>query len=89
MQRGGGAGEPRAARTMAVTAAAGVTRTRWWPGRLAWTLWALAMLGLAVCVWLDQLLRQTGRPKLAVLNPSAISPVLGAVIVATVEWPAE
>jgi len=69
---------------MAVTAAAGVTRTRWWPGRLAWMLWALAMLGLAVCVWLDQLLRQTGRPELAVLTPSAISPVLGAVIVATV-----
>jgi hypothetical protein len=69
---------------MAVTAAAGVTRTRWWPGRLAWMLWALAMLGLAVCVWLDQRLRQTGRPELAVLTPSAISPVLGAVIVATV-----
>jgi len=69
---------------MAVTAAAGVTRTRWWPVRLAWMLWALAMLGLAVCVWLDQLLRQTGRPELAVLTPSAISPVLGAVIVATV-----
>jgi hypothetical protein len=84
MQRGGGAGEPRAGRTMAVTAAAGVTRTRWWPARLAWTLWVLAMLWLAVCVWLDQLLRQTGRPELAVLTPSAISPVLGAVIVATV-----
>jgi hypothetical protein len=42
------------------------------------------MLGLAVVVWLDQLLRQVGRPDLPVLTPSAISPVVGAVIVATV-----
>jgi two-component system, NarL family, sensor kinase len=51
---------------------------------LAWALWALTILGLAVTVWLDQLLRQTGQSKLVVLIPSAISPLLGAVIVATV-----
>jgi hypothetical protein len=57
---------------MVVTAVARVTRTRWWPGRLAWVLWVLAILGLAVTVWLDQLLRQTGRPELLALTPTAI-----------------
>jgi hypothetical protein len=56
----------------------------WWPGGVAWALWALAILGLAVVVWLDQLLRQAGRPELVVLIPTAIAPVLGAVSVATV-----
>ena len=35
-------------------------------------------------VWLDQLLRQTGRPELVVLNPTAFAPVLGALSTATV-----
>ena len=69
---------------MAVTTTAGVTRARWWPAGLAWALWALAMLGLAVLVWLDQLLRQTAQPELVVLTPTAFAPVLGAVSVATV-----
>jgi hypothetical protein len=34
---------------------------RWWPGGLAWALWALGMVGLAVVPWLDRLLRQAGR----------------------------
>jgi hypothetical protein len=42
------------------------------------------MLGLAVTVWLDQLLRQAGRQDLLVVTPTAIAPLLGAVIVATV-----
>jgi cytochrome bd-type quinol oxidase subunit 2 len=69
---------------MAVTSAPRRTRTRWWPGGVAWALWALAILGLAVVVWLDQLLRQAARPELVVLIPTAIAPVLGAVSVATV-----
>jgi hypothetical protein len=69
---------------MAVTTTARVTRTAWWPAGLAWALWALAMLGLAVLVWLDQLLRQAAQPELVVLTPTAIPPVLGAVSVATV-----
>ena len=44
---------------------------RWRPAWLAWGLWALAMLGLTVLVWVDQLLRQTGRPELIVLTPTA------------------
>jgi hypothetical protein len=53
-------------------------------------LWTLTMLGLVVLVWLDQLLRQTGRPELVVLNPTAFAPVLGAVSTATSGrwWPA-
>jgi hypothetical protein len=54
-----------------------------WPSGLAWVLWALAMLGLAMFVWLDQLVRQAARPELVGLTSSAISPVLGAVLVAT------
>ena len=62
---------------MAVTAAAGVTRTRRWPGRLAWALWALAVLELAVAVWVDQLLRQTGRPDLVFLTRRPSPPCSG------------
>jgi hypothetical protein len=64
-----------------------VARAPWWRWRrawLAWVLWALAIVGLAVTVWLDQLLRQTGQPELVVLVPSAIAPLLGAVSMATV-----
>ena len=59
-------------------------RTQRWPALLAWGLWTLNLLGLAVVVSLDQLLRQTGRPEVVVLKPSALAPVLGAVSTATV-----
>jgi hypothetical protein len=55
-----------------------------WARVLAWVLWALALLGLVLVVWLDQLLRQTGRPELVVLVPSAVPPLLGMVSTATV-----
>ena len=58
--------------------------SRWRRAWLAWVLWALAIVGLVVTIWLDQLLRQTGRPELVVLIPTAIPPVLGAVSTATV-----
>jgi hypothetical protein len=54
-----------------VTAVARGTPTRRRPVALAWGSWTLAMLGLAVLVWLDHLLRQTGRPELGVLTPTA------------------
>jgi hypothetical protein len=38
---------------------------RWAPG-LAWLLWALTLSGLAAVFWLDQLLRQAGRPELTI-----------------------
>jgi hypothetical protein len=46
---------------MAVIPAARLARLRGWPGALAWTLWALVMLGLAVVAWLDHLLREAGQ----------------------------
>jgi hypothetical protein len=69
---------------MAVTASARGTGTRWRPALLAWGLWTLNLFSLVVLIWLDQLLRQTGRPELVVLNPTAFAPVLGAVTTATV-----
>ena len=58
--------------------------SRSWLVGIAWALWALAVLGLAVAAWLDQLLRRTGWPDLVVLTPEAVPPVLGSVCVATV-----
>ena len=67
-----------------MTAVTRGTRTRCRPTWLAWGLWTLTMVGLVVLAWLDQLLRQTDRPELVVLNPTAFAPVLGAVSTATV-----
>jgi hypothetical protein len=47
-----------------MTSAARLARPRRWPGVVAWTLWALAMVAWLVIPWLDQLLRQAGRPDL-------------------------
>jgi hypothetical protein len=69
---------------MAVTAAARVARTRWWPAGLAWALWALAMLGLAAVPWLDRLTSQAGRPDLAQFSGAALAAVLGHLSAATV-----
>ena len=49
---------------MPVTSATRVVRPRRWPGVVAWTLWALAMVAWLVIPWLDQQLRQAGRPDL-------------------------
>jgi hypothetical protein len=70
---------------MAVTSAPGLGRPRRWAAGLAWVLWALAMLGLAVVPWLDSLLRQAGRPDLVVLVPgSVVGPVVAVLSAATV-----
>src|SRR5215217_7854119 len=84
---GGGriGGGLRAARTTAVTSTAGLGRPRRWAAGLAWGLWALAMIGLAVVPWLDSLLRQAGRPDLAALVPgSIVGPILAMLSAATV-----
>jgi hypothetical protein len=70
---------------MAVTSATGLGRPRRWAAGLAWGLWALAMLGLAVAPWMDSLLRQAGRPDLVVLVPGNI--VRWRTVKATSEWP--
>jgi hypothetical protein len=50
---------------MPVTPATRLARPRLWPGVVAWTLWALATVAWLVIPWLDQQLRQAGRPDLA------------------------
>jgi hypothetical protein len=69
---------------MAVTPAARMARPRWWPGVVAWVLWALAMLGLPVIAWLDHLSQQAGRPELAQLTNGGWLPELAALSAATV-----
>ena len=57
------------------------------PGRtalLAWTLWLLALLGLAATGWLDHLLRQAGMPELTWFQAAGIADVVTAVSAATV-----
>jgi hypothetical protein len=67
-----------------VTPAAPLAQMRWRPGVVAWGLWMLAMLGLAVTVWLDHLLRRAGRPDLGTLTTFAIPPTLACVSASTV-----
>jgi hypothetical protein len=70
---------------MAVTSAAGPGRPRRWLAGLAWVLWALAMLGLAVVPWMDRLMIRAGRPDLAQLVPgSVVGPVLAVLSATTV-----
>jgi hypothetical protein len=68
-----------------MTSAAGLGQPRRWLAGLAWALWTLAMLGLAVVPWMDQLLRQAGRGDLAAFVPSnVVGPVLAMLSAATV-----
>src|SRR5215216_6800714 len=84
---GGGriGGGLRAARTTAMTSTAGLGRPRRWAAGLAWVLWALVMLGLAVVRWMDRLMIRAGRPDLAALVPgSVVGPVLAVLSATTV-----
>lgn len=47
---------------------------------VAWSLWALAMLGLAALAWFDHLLRRVGRADLAPLGTSDAAPYVVAVL---------
>jgi hypothetical protein len=68
-----------------MTSTAGLGRPRRWTAGLAWALWALAMLGLAVVRWMDELLRQAGRADLAALVPgSIVGPAVAVLSAATV-----
>jgi hypothetical protein len=55
-------------------------RPGWWSGVLAWSLWALTMLGLAVGAWLDHVLRQAGAPESAWLLQAGSVPLLVAAV---------
>jgi hypothetical protein len=70
---------------MAVTPVTHAARPRSWPGVLAWAVWALTMLGLAVAAWLNQLQHQAGSPETAwLLQPASIPLLVAAVSAATV-----
>ena len=56
---------------------------RWWLGALAWPLCGLSFLGVAATVWLDQLLRQAGRPEFVSVGAGAVS-LTGAAVIAAV-----
>jgi hypothetical protein len=66
---------------MAVIPAARLDRPGRWPGTVAWTLWALAMVACLVVPWLDRLLRQAGRPDVVQWD---LRPGIGLVSAATV-----
>jgi hypothetical protein len=51
---------------------------------LAWALWVLVLLGLAIALWLDHLLRQAGRPDLVSTDADAVPYLLALVSAATV-----
>jgi hypothetical protein len=68
-----------------MTSAAGLGRPRRWLAGLAWVLWALVMLGLAVVPWMDRLTIRAGRPDLAQLVPgSVVGPVVAVLSATTV-----
>jgi hypothetical protein len=69
---------------MAVTSTAGLGRPRRWPAVLAWALWALAMLGLAVVPWMDRLTIRAGRPDLTGWQGPLFVAVLGHLTATTV-----
>ena len=72
---------------MPATPPARVVRPRRWPGVVAWTLWALAMVAWLVIPWLDQQLRQAGwsdlvqwdlRPGVALVTAATVGAVLAS-----------
>ena len=68
-----------------VTPVAPAARPRRRAGVLAWAVWALTMLGLAVAAWLDHLQRQAGSPEMAwLLQPASVPLLVAAVSAATV-----
>ena len=72
-------------KTVPVIPTARAAWPRWWPAGLAWVLWTLTMLGLAVTVWLDRLLIEAGLPELAtVLSRGNLTSAAAGVSAATV-----
>jgi len=68
-----------------MTSTAGPGRPRRWTAWLAWALWLASLLCLAAVPWLDELLRQAGRPDLVqFVFPDVAIPVLALVSAATV-----
>jgi hypothetical protein len=70
--------------TMEPARAGPAARPRWWPAVLAWALLAVELLIVATFPWLDRLMRDAGRPDLALLAPFVVPPTLAALLAATV-----
>jgi hypothetical protein len=68
---------------MRMSLGAGAARACRWPRGLAWALWVLAFVGLAVVAWLDHLLREVGRPDLVLLSASGAPSALAIVSAAS------
>jgi hypothetical protein len=68
--------------TTVATSGVSSAGARRWPGALAWALWALAILGLPMLLWMDHLLRQADRP-VVVGNTADAIPYLLALVSAT------
>lgn len=64
---------------MAMTRVARVTRSLRWASVAAWTLSALAVVGLSLTAWLDHLSRLAGRPDLAQLAGGSVVPPVAAL----------
>ena len=67
-----------------MTPAGGAGRRRWRPGVVAWTLWGVAILGVATRSWFDHLLRQAHRPELTQLDASTVPSVPAALVATTI-----
>jgi hypothetical protein len=68
-----------------VTSTARNPWSRRWLTGLAWMLWAVAMLGVAVVPWIDRMTIRAGRPDLAQLTPGVVlAPLLGHLTATTV-----
>jgi hypothetical protein len=61
-----------------------VARRPPWPACGAWGLFALVLATFATYPWFDRLLRDAGRPDLALLAPFAIAPTLAALTASVV-----
>ena len=64
-----------------MTPAARLVQPRQWSGVVAWALWVLVLIGMAVGFWLEDLLRQAGW---ADPLDTAVGPTVAAVSAATV-----
>ncbi|MFN2525828.1 MAG: hypothetical protein ABR505_06135 [Actinomycetota bacterium] len=51
---------------------------------VAWALWGMSALALAIAAWLDHLLEEAGRPDLGVLDASTLAVALPHLVLATV-----
>jgi hypothetical protein len=72
--------------TVATDRADRAARPGSWPAALAWALFALVLLLFATYPLLDRMVRDAGRPDLALFAPFVVAPTLAALTASTVGW---